>query len=317
MTDRLPNAARIAREAAHKANRQRRRLRTDGVAFDYLKIGVSRFEWRDPYHFAVTVTWGQFIRGVVAILVAINIVFALLYMAVPGAVQNLPSGNFFLAFFFSLETLGTVGYGEMAPGGLYGHAVAGVEIILGMASTAIMTGVVFVRFSRPQARFLFADHPIIGLHNGRETLMLRLANGRFNTLTFARVRFGVVLAETTDEGENFRNVHDLVLVRTEMPIFPLTWTIMHVIDKSSPLHGLDPETLEAMEAQFYVTLEAHDTALRATVQDVRTYSHVDLAHGMRYVMAITRNESGRPVADLSKLSALEPDPHTAPDRPAQ
>jgi len=102
-----------------------------------------------------------------------------------------------------------------------------------------------------------------------------------------------------------------VLVRAEMPIFPLTWTIMHVIDQSSPVFGLDAETLETMEAQFFVTLEAHDTALRATVQDVRTYSHTALVHGKRYAVAITRNENGKPVADLSKLSVLEPDPHAA------
>jgi inward rectifier potassium channel len=134
------------------------------------KIGVSRFDWRDPYHIALILSWRAFAGAVLACILSINAIFALFYVAVPSAVQNLPHRDFFMAFFFSLETLATVGYCEMAPNGLYGHTVAAAEIVTGMAFTAIMTGLVFIRFSRPRARFLFAENLVITSHNGRLTL---------------------------------------------------------------------------------------------------------------------------------------------------
>lgn len=277
-----------------------------GTIPNMLKIGVSRFDWRDPYHAALTLSWAPFAGVAVAAIILINATFALLYALVPGAVQNLHPHDFVMAFFFSVETLATVGYGEMAPSGLYGHAIAAVEIVVGMAFTAVMTGLIFIRFSRPRARFLFAKNLVVTRHNGRPTLMLRLANGRFSTMTSARVRLGVVLAEVTQEGRPFQAVHDLHLVRSEIPIFPMAWTIMHVIDAASPLHAASPEQLTQSGARFFVALEGRDTALQAVVQDMRTYSSADIAHGMQYADMITHDETGQATADLSKLSALEP-----------
>ena len=276
------------------------------AGINLLKVGVSRFDWRDPYHIAVTLSWRAFVAAAAGIILTLNTLFAGLYLAVPGAVQNLHPGDVFMAFFFSLETMSTVGYGEMAPNGIYGHAVAGAEIIVGMAFTAVMTGLIFIRFSKPRARFLFADHLVITQHNGRPTLMLRMANGRFNPMTSARAAFGLVLREVTEEGRPFQGVHDLKLVRATVPIFPLTWTIMHVIDASSPLHGMTAERLEAMEARFYIALEGRDTGLQAVVQDMRTYSHIEIAHGMRYADMITHSGEGQTTADLARLSELEP-----------
>ena len=282
-------------------------MRVRGAAFDLRKTGISRFDIHDPYHFAVTLSWAAFSAGLLLCIVVINIVFASLYLARPGAVQNLPPGDFAMAFFFSLETLATVGYGEMAPASLYGHAVAGVEIIVGMAFVAITTGLLFVRFSKPRARFLFADNAVITTHNGQPTFMLRIANGRFTMLTHATAKIGVLLAETTHEGQLFRGVHDLKLARGEIPVFPLTWTLMHLIDQHSPLHGLDEDGLAEVDARFFVAVDARDTALGALVQDIRDYSHDKVLFGMRYAEAVSRNEEGQTTADLSRLSLLEPD----------
>ncbi len=288
-------------------------MRVRGAAFDLRKTGIARFDLRDPYHFAVTLSWGAFTLGMLACILVINVIFAWLYLADPGAIQNLQPKDFFSAFFFSLETLATVGYGEMAPASYYGHAVAGVEIIVGMAFTAIMTGLLFVRFSKPQARFLFADKLVVTSHNGKPTLMLRIANGRMNMLTHASAKLGVLLAEVTHEGQLFRGVHDLKLMRHEIPIFPLTWTLMHVIDASSPLHGSGPKELETMDARFYLSVEARDTALGARVQDIHDYQHTLVVFGMRYADAVSRDETGQTTADLSRLSLLEleVEPHAA------
>ncbi len=294
------------RPQAARASRAGRSI--GGAPSNLLKIGVSRFDWRDPYHIAVTISWRAFAGAALAAIALINGVFGLLYLAVPGAVQNLHRGDLFMAFCFSLETQATVGYGEMAPVTPYGHAVAAIEIVIGMAFTAVMTGLIFIRFSRPRARFLFADKLVVTRHNGRQTLMLRMANGRFNTMTSVQATLGVVLKEVTEEGRPFQAVHDLPLMRATIPVFPLTWTIMHVIDASSPLHALTAAQLGAVDARFFVGLEGRDTALQAVVQDMRTYTSADIAHGMRYADMITHGEAGRTTADLSKISALEPDP---------
>jgi inward rectifier potassium channel len=278
-----------------------------GAAMEIRKSGISQFDFRDPYHFAVTISWGAFAAILLILILTINVIFAGLYLARPGAVQNLPPGDFPMAFFFSLETLATVGYGEMAPQSLYGHGVAGVEILIGMAFTAIMTGLLFVRFSKPRARFLFADKAVIATHNGKPTFMLRIANGRFTMLTHATAKVGILMAETTHEGQLYRGVHDLKLARGEIPIFPLTWTLMHVIDETSPLHGLDAKDLARLDARFFLAVDARDTALGALVQDIRNYPHEKVIFGMRYADAVSTDEEGRTTADLSRLSLMIPE----------
>src|SRR5689334_10119336 len=178
------------------------RVRLD--RFELTKKGVRRYDLRDPYHIAVALTWPQFLLALLGLDMAINVTFALLYVAAPGSVANARHGSFADAFFFSLETLATVGYGVMAPATLYGHLVASAETMCGIAMTAIMTGLVFVRFSRPKAKILYAPHAVIASHNGRPTLMVRIANGRLNVLTDAVAQLIVLRAERTAEGVFFR-----------------------------------------------------------------------------------------------------------------
>src|ERR1700732_5260423 len=134
--------------------------------FELMQKGASRDDLRDPYHLAVTLSWPRFFRVLLAVDVAINLVFALLYLAVPGSIGNARAGSFADAFFFSLETLATVGYGVMAPASLYGHIVSAAEILCGLVFTAIMTGLIFVRFAKPRAKILFADDAVIS-HGAR------------------------------------------------------------------------------------------------------------------------------------------------------
>jgi inward rectifier potassium channel len=273
-------------------------------AFDLHKTGVERFDWRDPYHVAVTISWPVFAGLAFGGLLALNAVFAGLYVLEPGAVQNLPPGDLARAFFFSLETLATVGYGEMAPQSLYGHSVAGIEIVVGMAWVAIFTGLLFVRFSRAQSKILFADKIVVAPHNGAPTLMVRIANGRMTMLTHASARLTVLIPEISSEGYSSRSVHDLRLVRDNMPIFPLTWTMMHVIDETSPLRGLGPDELRAKDVRLFLTVEARDAALGQVVQDLAAFRPHQIAFDRRYADAVTVDEQGRTAADISLLSEL-------------
>ena len=177
-------------------------------------LGAQRFDLRDPYHLAVSLSWPAFTVAMLACWLAINLVFASLYWLRPGDVANTVPGSFSDVIFFSIETLATVGYGVMAPATLYGHIVSAVEIVTGMAFTAIVTGLLFVRFSRPKAKIVWADGVVVTTHNGRPTLMLRVVNGRVTTMSSATARLFVLLAEQTAEGTTIRRVHELRLSRT-------------------------------------------------------------------------------------------------------
>lgn len=295
------------------AARRRRRHVNDGTmrvqfgAFELRKRGAARFDWRDPYHLALSMTWPQFALSFLVLNLAINLVFALLYLLQPGCIANARPGMFSDAFFFSMETLATVGYGAMSPATLYGHSVAAAEIIAGMAFTAIMTGLTFVRFSRAKPKILYAERPVVTARNGTPTLMIRIANGRAGMLIDAKAELAALIAERTQEGQFFRRIHDMKLTRGRLHMFPLTWTLMHEIDERSPLFGVDAAKLAAMDFRLYVALKAHDYVLGADVFDAKTYLPDDIVFGMRYADAVSIDEAGHTVADLSRLSLLEPE----------
>jgi len=276
-------------------------------AFEITKKGASRYDWRDPYHIAVSLSWPGFLLLFVTLELAINLMFAGLYLLQPGSVANARPGALSDAFFFSLETLATVGYGVMAPATLYGHIISAIEIIVGMAFVAIMTGLTFVRFSRPRGKFLWADHAVVTTHNGKRTLMVRLANGRASLMTDARARAGALIAERSAEGQFYRRVYDLKLARDNLPVFALTWTLMHEIDEHSPLRGLDSEAIGKADLRLFFSIVARDRALAADVADMKDYASANIRVGMRYADAVTMDDNGRTLADLALLSALEED----------
>jgi inward rectifier potassium channel len=281
--------------------------RTTLGEYTFIKKGIRQFDLKDPYHLAVSLTWPRFLLVLLGLYLSVNVLFATLYTIVPGAITNAHPGSFVDSFFFSVETLATVGYGEMYPGGLYGHLVSTTEIICGVAITAILTGLTFVRFSRPRPKFVFPDCLVVAMQNGTPTLMLRIGNGRANTLSDAHAKLNVLLSETTTEGTSIRRARELRLQRVHLPIFPLTWTIMHTIDETSPLHGLDADGLIASGARIFFTIEARDPSLSAMVQDLRSYNPHAVRFGMRYADVIFNDEEGTPVADMDRIGAMEPD----------
>jgi inward rectifier potassium channel len=284
-------------------------------SFRFRKKGISRFDLRDPYHLAIALTWPQFLAAFLVFYIAVNLVFASLYWLVPASVANAQPRSFGDAFFFSIETLATVGYGEMHPATTYGRIVAASEIVCGLAFTAILTGLTFVRFSRPRAKIVFAANPVVAVHDGQPTLMVRIGNGRASLLTDAKATLNVLISETTREGKLFRRAQELHLERARIPAFPLSWTLMHVLDELSPLYDYDAARFLASDLRVFVTLEARDPTLATTVQDIYSYPTEDIRFGMRYADAETATEDGTVAVDLSRIGALEPDigdEHTEP-----
>lgn len=275
--------------------------------FGLWRIGVKRFDLSDPYHLAISLSWPWFILVMIGVWLTINVIFALLYELSPGDVINTAPGSFGDVFFFSIETLATVGYGVMAPATTYGHIVSAVEIVSGMAFTAIVTGLLFVRFSRPKAKILYAEDAVVSLRNGVPTLMLRVANGRRSLMTGATARLFVLLEEDSPESGFFRRIHDLDLAQSYLPVFAMPWTLVHVINESSPLFGHTVDTLAATGGRIFMTIEARDQALAAQVQDIKDYRADRIRFGMHFANAVMRDESGNITADLSRISLLEPD----------
>jgi inward rectifier potassium channel len=293
--------------------KQRKRKDRDAImrvgvsGIELVKRGAARYDFRDPYHIAVEMSWKEFALAFLGLELCINIVFALLYLVSPGCIANARPGSFSDAFFFSIETLATVGYGTMAPATLYGHVVSAIEIVCGLVFTAIMTGLLFVRFSKPRPKILFADQAVVTSHNGAPTLMVRIANGRMTLLTNAVVRLGVILFEESAEGRPFRRLHDLDLSNATLSLFPLTWTLMHEINENSPLVDYDAARFKEDDARLFLTIEARDHAIGTAIHDMRIYTVDEVVFGMHYGEAVTVDDQKRPVADLSRLSLIEPD----------
>ncbi len=271
------------------------------------KLGVSRFDFNDPYHFALTLSWPEFFVVLVVGYLGVNVLFALLYFAVPASISNLPRGSLLDAFFFSVETLATVGYGFMVPASTYGHVVATVEIFTGMLFTATVTGLVFVRFSKPKAKIIFADRPVLTRQGGVPAMMIRVGNGRVNALTDASARITILRVETGPEGQRFRRAIDLKLTRDDFPFFPLTWTIRHEIDAQSPLHGVSFDLSSTDDIRMMLSITARDPSLGAQVYAAQGYRGADIAVGMRYADAVTWDGGDNSVADMRKISAIEPE----------
>ena len=275
-------------------------------AQEFVKVGLSRFDPHDPYYFAISLNWRRFGLLFAGAELAINILFATLYTLRPGAIANEPAGNRFVnAFYFSLETLATVGYGEMYPGTPYGHVVSSLEIVTGTVFTAIMTGLLFIRFSKPRAKMLYATHPVVTTNNGRRTLMLRIGNARTSLLHNATATIHALVRSVSQEGQIQANIIDLPLIRHRNPVFVVLWTLMHVIDERSPLHELGPEALEAI--RLVVAVLAWDPAIGQEVSDVHSIDGANIRVGMRYVQAIRSLGEARTVTNYALLSMLEPD----------
>ena len=303
MPHRKPPGSDLPIDQPHKGKLARVRL----GSYEFKKKGVSRFDLRDPYHLAIALTWPQFLASLLAFYLCVNVVFATLFWLAPGSVEHARPGSFADVFFFSIETIATVGYGEMYPATSYGHLIASVEIVCGLAFTAILTGLTFVRFSRPRAKLIFAANPVIAMHHGKPTLMMRIGNGRAAVLADAMARLNVLLSEIGDDGQVLHRAQELRLERAHLPIFPLFWTLMHVMDERSPLHGYDATRAIEANAQVFVTIEAHDPTLATTVRDLHNYSAKEIRFGMRYCDAVTTADDGTPVLDLTRIGALEPD----------
>jgi inward rectifier potassium channel len=210
--------------------------------------------WADISHRCMTASWPAFIGGAVLVFIAFNAIFALFYWIGNQPISNVPGAAYIDYIYFSIETLSTAGYGDMHPQTHYGHFVAAVELFTGIFSMSLMTGLIFARFSRPNARLLFADRPVITNHDGKPTLMLRLANERHNIISNATAKLWLFKNIVSMEGETLRRFYELPLTQSQNPGLALSWTLYHVLDENSPLYQTNADDLEAYKASLAVVV---------------------------------------------------------------
>jgi inward rectifier potassium channel len=285
-----------------------RRKRSEGksqlLRFGHREIetlGLSQGFWGDLYHRSMTVYWPVFFGSAAAIFVALNAVFGFLYSLGHEPIANAAENGPLAYFYFSIETLATVGYGDMHPQTNYGHLIATIEIFTGMSFLAVMTGLIFARFSRPRARFVFAKEAVITRHDGRPTLMIRLANARHNTVSRASARLWIIRAERTKEGDQLRRFYELKLDRSEHPMFVLSWMLFHVIDKDSPLHGVTASDLAEGDALLVLNVGGLDDSSAQQLYARHIYSWRDIRWHYRYKDIASVSPQGRFLLDYTKF----------------
>lgn len=257
--------------------------------------------WRDPYHLLLTISWPGFIALTSLGYVVINALFSLAYLAGGNCIANARPGNFLDAFFFSVQTLASIGYGAMYPRTTYANAVVTIEALIGLLAVAVGTGLSFARFSRPSALVIFSRMAVIAPHDGVPTLIFRTANQRHNQILEAEVRVRLVRDEVNAEGQFMRRFYDLQLVRNQNPVFSLTWTVMHQIDELSPLYGATPEMLADAEASLVITLSGLDETVSQMIHARHTYATNEILFNMRFVDIISRSKNGDRYVDYARF----------------
>jgi inward rectifier potassium channel len=292
-----------------------RLLNRDG-SFNVVREGLHPLTALSTYHYLLTVSWTRFLLLIAAAYVAANAAFAGLYsLCGPGTLtgtDGLGAGmRYMTAFFFSVHTLATIGYGNVTPNGLAANLLVTVESLIGLLAFALVSGLVFARFSRPVAFIIFSRTALVAPYRGVTGFMFRIVNGRSNQLI--EVNAKVSLALNRNGGREF---HELPLEREKVTLFPLSWTIVHPIDETSPMWGMTEQELRDSDAEFDVVLEAIDETFSQQVHSRTSYKPDEVVWGAKFADVFVRR-SGRAIGiDISKLHDYRTVelPGTSPER---
>ncbi|MBB2206193.1 ion channel [Gluconacetobacter takamatsuzukensis] len=270
-----------------------------------VRVGHADRAWSDFYHHALTIRWSSFFWYALASYVLVNTLFALLYMMVPRQVAGTRPGMFWDYFFFSIQTFSTVGYGVMAPVGPAAHAIASCELLGGMILNAVGTGLVFARFARPRARVMFSNSALIRKDGETSHLSVRVANQRLSPILSVDAELFLSRLIVQPNGRLARQFDPLVLVQAHIPVLRFTFSLLHVIDDHSPLHGLTVEELRKEEAEIVLTVTGTDEVSGQSVFARTAYGFDRVLYNHRFVDIIDASADGRITVDYTRFHATE------------
>ena len=266
-----------------------------------VRVGTANGYLSDLYHLLLVSSWSRLLLLLGLVFVGSNCLFALAYLLAGDSIQGARPGSFADAFFFSVQTMATIGYGHMVPRTLWANILVAVESLVSLLGLAVVTGLTFAKFSRPTARVLFSRVSVIAPWDGVPSLIFRMANQRGNHIAEARVHVILARNETTAEGDVFRRLRDLQLVRDETALFALTWTAIHPISDISPLNHATRESLAESEAEIIVSLTGLDESFSETVHARHSYRAEDIVWGARFVDILLRLPDGRRQVDYTRF----------------
>jgi inward rectifier potassium channel len=274
---------------------------------DITVLGAERGGLTDLYHTILTMPGWAFALALAATYLVVNALFAGLYMLDPGGLDHVRPGSFADAFFFSVQTLSTIGYGVMTPKSAYANTVVVAEALAALGLVGVTTGLIFARFSRPTARVMFSKLAVITTFDGRPTLMFRAANQRGDQILQAEVTVDLLRWITTTEGHAFRRFQQLPMVRSRTPMFALSWTMMHTIDENSPLHGVTQEQLAAWDVELVVMLSGIDEIFAQPIHARHSYIADEIIWNRRFEEIISTDEDGRRVVNYHRFHDVRDD----------
>ncbi|HZR11499.1 MAG TPA: ion channel [Myxococcales bacterium] len=268
-------------------------------------VNAPKDVWGDLYHELVRAPWWMTLLSIAAMVLVINVFFALVYV-VTGGIANAEHGSFRDAFFFSVQTAGTIGYGAMYPQSLAAHLTVTAESIVSLVSLALATGIVFTKFSIPVAKLEFARTAVIFVQDGVRTLAVRMANRRGNFIVEAQSRATFIRAETTKEGVFVYRLYDLKLVRDRSSALGRSWTVLHRIDHDSPLRDVTAESIRGADVEVMVSVTGIDGTTWQTLHARHRYLPEEVEFGVRYADMLSPKPDGRLQLDYAKLHETVP-----------
>ncbi len=276
-----------------------------GRGYDIRIVGGKPDGFRDLYHAFLRMHWGAALGAIAGTYLALNAVFAVLYLVV-GGVANAAPGSFLDVFFFSVQTMGTIGYGTMFPVSRVANAVVVVESVVGLMVVALATGLVFARFSQTRARVVFSSRAVVSPLDGAPSVMIRVGNQRRNN-NIVDATFRLSLSRTTRTAEGrvvYRSV-DLALLRERAPALARAWIVVHRIEPGGPLHGESPDSLQAVDAELTLAVSGIDDVSLQPIHARNVWVAKEIVWGARLADMITEPPDGSLLIDLTRFDEIE------------
>ena len=267
--------------------------------------GQDSGRWTDFYHTVLTAPWWLFVLGLAGAFIGINTIFAALYMLDPNGLEHARPGVFWDRFLFSVQTMGSITYSIMVPKTVYANVIVATEAFISILYIALSTGIVFVRISRPIARVIFSDKAVVAHFNGTPTLMFRIANQRGNQILEATVTVTVARQMMTRERQVMRRFEEVRLLRSRSPLFQLSWTVMHPIEKDSPLYEATIDSMLADQMEIIVMLSGTDDTYADKVYARHSYMPHEIHWEKQFVDVLFTREDGRRFVDLRRFHDVE------------
>jgi len=296
---------------AEVARGTRRRLLNRDGSFNVALEGLDPLSSLSLYHWLLTISWPKFLAFISATYLVLNAFFAFAYLACGPDVLQSAAGSFanepfYRAFFFSVDTFATIGYGNITPVGVIANSLVTIEALLNIVGVALATGVIFARFSRPSARIIYSRKAIVAPYREAHALEFRIANARSSQLIEVQVQ--AILTKLERVGSTtVRRFHDLPLERNRVVFFPLSWTVVHPIDAASPMSGLTQADLVAANAELLVLLTGIDETVSQTVHSRSSYQANEIVWGAKFANMFMRDEAeGIMGMDLNRIHDIEP-----------